>query len=534
MSSQNIHQNLQAIHAWTQENVILSTAQKEQYAQWCNDLAIKLERASQSPLKIGLIGGTGVGKSTIINRLAGAEISVTHKKRPYTDKVIIYYFHNEMPQLTFDGFHMIHCKHERENIAHLILFDFPDYDSHISEHRKMVQDISKELDLIVWVASPEKYADQAMIQMMSNLLQSSKNYCFVLNKTDQLQTDEISQIIGHWHLLLRQAHILEVPIFALSALNDHDDTFLNFQQWLFKKRDEHELKEIKRANIENQIKHKAQQIRQEIDCEQIAHVIQDLNQQKKHLNTFKNMRQKDILELISSDAMSSIHQYLSRQSHFVWPVGIAFGLIGRLKQSSMDYPIAQSSPGKDELFLKTIDNAIAQIQRFPVFPDIKISLLETYRQFVDRYKDPNQIVPFLGSIGWMQSTYFWVKQWLVISIPLLLCIIYLSGMHQYESIESFGLFSLLGGCFQIIIKLFQSEGLIAMISLLIIEVFLCMQLASGWHKKLARKSEELFHTLSNHVCEQLMFTLYETMQPLINWEEQAQLDCEKLKELPTK
>jgi len=529
MSSQKIHQKIQAIQAWTQENVILASTQKKQFAQWCNDLTTTLERASQTPLKIGFIGGTGVGKSTIINRLAEAEISVSHSERPYTDKVVLYYYQNEIPQLKYDSSHLIHCKHERENISHLILFDFPDYDSHIAEHQTMVQDISKQLDLIVWVASPEKYADQAMIQMMSHLLQSSKNYCFILNKTDQLQIDEISQIIGHWHILLRQANILDVPIFAISALNDYDKTFHNFQEWLFRKRNEHELKEIKRANIENQIKHKAQEIQQQVDCQQIAHVINDLNQQKKHLNTFKKMRQKDILERISSDAQTSIYQYLSRQSHFVWPVGIAFGLIGSLRQAPINPQTVPSSHDNDALFLTTIDNAIAQIQKKSTFPDSKPSLLTTYRQFIDRYKDPNQVVPFLGKIGWAQSTYFWVKQWLVICIPVFLCLIYLSGIHQLESIESIGISTLIGGCFRIIIKLFQSEGLIAMMSLLFIELFLSMQMASAWHKKLGRKSQEFYHTLSNHVSEQLMLTLYETIQPLIDWAEQAELDCENLK-----
>jgi len=531
MSSQNVKQNIESIQVWLQDSVILSSEQKDHYIQWSEDLASKLEQACQAPLKIGLLGGTGVGKSTIINCLAGAEISVTHNERPYTNKVIIYHYQDISPQFQSEHSHTIYYKHDRQDISHLILFDFPDYDSHLFEHRSIVQNISQQLDIIVWVASPEKYADQSMIHMMSDLFQSSKNYCFVLNKTDQLNSDEIPQIIGHWHILLRQNSIIEAPMFAFSALNNHDNTFQHFQNWLFKKRSEHELKEITRANIENQINHKTKQIRQHIDCQKIAQMRTDLARQMNQLNTFHNIRQKDILEIISPDALASIHQYLSIQSRFVWPVGIAFGLMGRLRQLNMKNQVSQVSKNSGEIFLKPIDDAITHIQTNPEVSESNISLLDTYKKFIDQYQDPRQISPLLGKIGMIQSTYFWVKQWIFLYLPAFLCLIYLSGLNQLPSIESIDISSLLIGCLQIIFKLFQPEGLIAMISLLLIEFLLSLQLASQWHKKLAQKSQELYHKLSSHLCKQLMLTLHETVQPLIDWTEQAQSDCDKLSEI---
>jgi GTPase Era involved in 16S rRNA processing len=526
MSSEKVKQNIEAIQLWLQDNVILSDERKEQYVQWCEDLTAKFEAACQTPLKIGLIGGTGVGKSTIINSLAGAEISVTHNERPYTNKVIVYHY-LDSPQSQTANEHMISCKHDRQDISHIILFDFPDYDSHLFEHRQMVQEVSKQLDIIVWVASPEKYADQAMIHMMSELLQSSQNYCFVLNKTDQLQQDETAQIIGHWHILLRQNNIIEVPIFSFSALN-HDNTFYDFQNWLFKKRGEHELKEITRANIDNQIQLKTKQIRQQIDCKKIAQMRNDLNKQMNQLNTFDSIRQKDILEIISPDALTAIHEYLSIQSRFIWPIGLSFNVMGRLKQVRMKNPVNQVSTGSGDIFLKTIDDAITHIQTHPGVSDSNISLLDTYKHFIDQYQDPRQISPLLGKIGLIQSTYFWLKQWVFMSIPVFFCIIYLSGIDQVPSVESIGIGSFLVGCFQIIIKLFQPEGLVAMISLLFIEIFISMQLASQWHKKLAKKSQDLYQILSRYLCKQLMITLHDRLQPLIDWAEQAQLDCDKM------
>jgi ribosome biogenesis GTPase A len=528
MSTQKIRQNIHAIQAWAQASVILTGTQKNNFVQWCEDLSTQLEQACLTPLKVGLIGGTGVGKSTIINRLAGSEISVAHNERPYTNKVVVYHFYDTTSQIDSNHPHMVNSPHDRKEISHLILFDFPDYDSHLSQHRSLVQELSQKLDIIVWVASPEKYADQAMIHMMSNLVQSSKNYCFVLNKADQLQTDESTKIIGHWYLLLKQAGIIEVPVFSFSARNDHDDMFINFQDWLFKKRSEHELVAITHANIENQITHKTKEICHLIDCQQIAIVVEDLNKQMNQLNIFNNMRQKDILDIITPDAQTSIHQYLSRQTRFFWTVSIAFGVICRLRQLSLSRPNYKKSRDSGEFFLKTIDDAIAQIQTFPAVPNSKISLLKDYRQFIAQYQNPNQIAPLLGKPGFLQSTCFWMKQWLVLCIPVLLWLIYLSGMHQLSSIESIDINFLLRGCLQFVIKIFQADGLIAMMSLLLIEFLLSMHLASGWHKKLARQSEVLYHMLARNICKQLMLSLHESIQPLNDWANQAQLDCETL------
>ncbi|OPX41116.1 MAG: hypothetical protein B1H13_03780 [Desulfobacteraceae bacterium 4484_190.3] len=39
---------------------------------------------------MGLLGGTGVGKSSLMNALAGSEIAATSHRRQHTDSVLIY------------------------------------------------------------------------------------------------------------------------------------------------------------------------------------------------------------------------------------------------------------------------------------------------------------------------------------------------------------------------------------------------------------------------------------------------------------
>ena len=49
---------------------------------------------------------------------------------------------------------------------------------------------------------------------------------------------------------------------------------------------------------------------------------------------------------------------------------------------------------------------------------------------------------------------------------------------------------------------------------------------------MARKSQDLYHHLSININRQLKLKLNETIHPLIDWANQAKLDCEKLENIP--
>lgn len=534
MPSKKIKNNLKKIKTWAQENVILSPSEKNSFLEWCDELEKKVAQAVMSPLKIGLLGGTGVGKSTLINRLAGKEISVAHKKRPYTDKVIVYQ-HNELS----DAFQKevpstIICKHDRYEISHLILYDFPDYDSLVTEHHKLVKQFSQELDIIVWVTSPEKYADQSMIQMMKTLLQSSKNYCFVLNKIDQLTPEDTAQVVGHWSMLLGQIEIFGAPVFAISALlsdetNNQDkqsDNFEALQKWIFKKRKEHEKISITQSNVENQIKQKTKNICQQLDCQNIDNIVNALEKINAELITFELSRQKDILEILTPDAHGAIFHYLSQQSHFLWPVGLAFSILTRLKNISEQHDKKSLSIKSPELFLKSLDKRINILQTRPVISDKNISLTQTYLDFINQYQDPNQVAPFLGKINAIQSLFFVAKQWLAISIPIVICILYLGNIsHLTISFDSIHFSSIVEFVFNIFLRLFHPEGLIAMLSLTVMELFICIKIASTWHNRMDKKAHSLYSHLSCQVSKTLLLSLQSQLKPLMHWSKQAQLDC---------
>ncbi|HQN19955.1 MAG TPA: hypothetical protein PKV86_12475, partial [Syntrophobacteraceae bacterium] len=68
--------------------VSLSGEEKERLLEDAVRLVRKLDTVAESSLVAGLLGGTGVGKSSLMNALAGVPIAATSHRRPHTDQVL--------------------------------------------------------------------------------------------------------------------------------------------------------------------------------------------------------------------------------------------------------------------------------------------------------------------------------------------------------------------------------------------------------------------------------------------------------------
>ena len=149
-----------------------------------------LEKASHpgEVLYMGIMGGTGVGKSTLIDALARAEISAISEKRPFTDRAVVYRHKNRPRGLEKISalLREVDAVHDIDTVKDFILLDLPDFDSKDENNRKNVMRIAPELDGIIWVASPEKYGDAILYEFIKRNAADQANYTFVLNKADEL------------------------------------------------------------------------------------------------------------------------------------------------------------------------------------------------------------------------------------------------------------------------------------------------------------------------------------------------------------
>ena len=147
------------------------------------------------PLVAGLFGGTGVGKSTLLNRLAAEPIARTSAERPTSRDVSIYVHRSISVDKLPDAFPMQHLRtalHSNDHYRHVMFIDMPDFDSVESANRKLVDAWLPHLDVVLYVVSPDRYRDD---QGWRLLLQHASEHAwlFVMNHWDrgeQVQLDD--------------------------------------------------------------------------------------------------------------------------------------------------------------------------------------------------------------------------------------------------------------------------------------------------------------------------------------------------------
>jgi hypothetical protein len=177
-------------------------------------LAVLSYKSSRLFLWVVFIGGTGTGKSTLFNALIGKYLSETGVERPKTGGPLVYSHKNtplekdfpfaaagiqramidQVPPSGYSGApgRLMVLDHDLDDFSHLVIVDTPDLDSLELKNRQMVEDLQLLADLVIFVASQEKYADDVPFRFLSRLHLGEKPYFLLLNKAeDGLTADEV-------------------------------------------------------------------------------------------------------------------------------------------------------------------------------------------------------------------------------------------------------------------------------------------------------------------------------------------------------
>jgi hypothetical protein len=136
-------------------------------------------------LVIMFMGGTGVGKSTLLNALAGGSIAQASFARPTTRDPVVY-FHDSIKAERLDTA-LRHCRlaaHDRPSLEQKILVDTPDLDSNDLVNREKLKQLLPVADVVLYVGSQEKYHDKLGWDLFLEH-RRRRAFAFVLNKWDR-------------------------------------------------------------------------------------------------------------------------------------------------------------------------------------------------------------------------------------------------------------------------------------------------------------------------------------------------------------
>ncbi len=182
------------IDSWVQESLIEGWIDQQQALS----LIIKPEVSANElfagnhdrPLVVAFMGGTGVGKSSLLNKLSGQAIARTGVERPTSREVTLYHHQNvslQQLQQTFPLQDIQISQHSDVLNERVVWVDMPDFDSTEEKNKDIVMQWLPYVDVLVYVVSPERYRDNKAWQLL--LAEGASHaWLFVINQWDRGET----------------------------------------------------------------------------------------------------------------------------------------------------------------------------------------------------------------------------------------------------------------------------------------------------------------------------------------------------------
>lgn len=188
------------------------------------DLQARLDAARRRHGHLGptvvaaLVGGTGSGKSSLLNALAGTQVVEAGVLRPTTDRPTAWIPRGggvPLDRLLDDLAVDRRVPHDHD--TDVALLDLPDLDSVEQAHRRTVDALLPRVDLVVWVLDPQKYNDLQVHELVRDRRRWAEELVFVLNQVDRLPTADRAAVVDDLVASLRDDGIPDPTVITTTA-----------------------------------------------------------------------------------------------------------------------------------------------------------------------------------------------------------------------------------------------------------------------------------------------------------------------------
>ena len=160
-----------------------------------------------APLLVLLLGPTGAGKSSLLNTIAGAEVSKAGVLRPTTKDAVLYTSESDSKRILASG-RLAAIAKERLRLAAVpatadgvAVIDAPDIDSVERDNRELADVLVEISDLCVFVTTATRYADLVPWEVLHRVRERGLPLVVVLNRVPADEEDRRAVVADAKRLL---------------------------------------------------------------------------------------------------------------------------------------------------------------------------------------------------------------------------------------------------------------------------------------------------------------------------------------------
>ncbi|MDD7465833.1 MAG: 50S ribosome-binding GTPase [Actinomycetaceae bacterium] len=165
---------------------------------------------------IAFAGGTGAGKSSLVNAVLGGDYAPVAATRPTTCQVqavssasaeqLLSYLDVRTrivaPELV-EIFPALRPRGRHVRARTLVVLDSPDIDSDVMENQQIAHALAQRVDVLIWVLDPQKYADAVIHEKYLHTMSAVANSALVvLNQIDAVPQSQRANVIADVRRLL--------------------------------------------------------------------------------------------------------------------------------------------------------------------------------------------------------------------------------------------------------------------------------------------------------------------------------------------